>query len=71
MDTDKIKIFGARLKASSTTDLASFERAERAKMASKVSSILSSGCNVFVNRQLVYNYPENLMAEKVSIFPEH
>jgi hypothetical protein len=29
MDTDKIKIFGARLKVDSTGKLAEFERAER------------------------------------------
>lgn len=71
MDTDKIKIFGARLKVDSTGKLAELERAEREKMKSKVSNIAAHGINCFVNRQLVYNYPENLLAEKGIMCIEH
>ncbi|KAK4056486.1 T-complex protein 1 subunit beta [Microbotryomycetes sp. JL221] len=63
MDTDKIKIFGARVKVDSTGKLAELERAEREKMKAKVSKIKSHGVNCFVNRQLIYNYPESLFAE--------
>jgi T-complex protein 1 subunit beta len=89
MDTDKIKIFGARMKVDSTGKLAELERAERVcichpagtfisltpskqeKMKAKVEAIASHGINVFVNRQLVYNYPENLLAEKGIMSIEH
>lgn len=92
MDTDKIKIFGARVKVDGTGKLAELERAERVinsfqssndsssysspvlnqeKMKAKVDSIASHGINVFVNRQLIYNYPESLLAEKGILTIEH
>lgn len=94
MDTDKIKIFGARVKVDGTGKLAELERAERVipslialsflsqlsslsslfgqeKMKSKVDAIASHGINVFVNRQLIYNYPESLLAEKGILTIEH
>jgi len=71
MDTDKIKIFGARMKVDSTGKLAELERAEREKMKAKVANIAAHGINCFVNRQLVYNYPENLLAEKGIMCIEH
>ncbi|KAF9782338.1 chaperonin Cpn60/TCP-1 family [Thelephora terrestris] len=71
MDTDKIKIFGARVKVDSTGKLAELERAEREKMKSKVEAIAAHGINVFVNRQLIYNYPESLLAEKGILTIEH
>ena len=88
MDTDKIKIFGARVKVDSTGKLAELERAERVsalmgirfspltfiaqeKMKAKVEAIATHGINVFVNRQLIYNYPESLLAEKGILTIEH
>ncbi|KAL4241271.1 TCP-1 chaperonin family protein [Abortiporus biennis] len=41
MDTDKIKVFGARLKVDSTGKLAELERAEKEKMRAKVDAIAS------------------------------
>ncbi|KAJ8508426.1 hypothetical protein ONZ45_g9295 [Pleurotus djamor] len=67
MDTDKIKIFGARVKVDGTGKLAELERAEKAK----VDAIASHGINVFINRQLIYNYPESLLAEKGIMVIEH
>jgi T-complex protein 1 subunit beta len=71
MDTDKIKIFGARLKVDGTGKLAELERAEREKMKAKVDSIAAHGINCFVNRQLIYNYPESLLTEKGVLVIEH
>ncbi|OMJ28115.1 putative T-complex protein 1 subunit beta [Smittium culicis] len=71
MDTDKVKIFGARVKVSDTAELALMERAEREKMKSKVAKIAALGINVFVNRQLIYNYPEQLFAEHGIMAIEH
>ncbi|KAF8271668.1 chaperonin Cpn60/TCP-1 family [Lactarius quietus] len=71
MDTDKIKIFGARMKVDSTGKLAELERAEREKMKAKVEAIALHGINVFVNRQLIYNYPESIFAEKGIMSIEH
>ena len=63
MDTDKVKIFGAKFKVDSTAKLAELEKAERAKMHSKVEKIKQFNANVFINRQLIYDYPEQLMAD--------
>ncbi|KXN91164.1 putative T-complex protein 1 subunit beta, partial [Leucoagaricus sp. SymC.cos] len=71
MDTDKVKVFGARFKVDGTGKLAELERAEREKMKAKVEAIASHGINVFVNRQLIYNYPESLLAEKGIMVIEH
>ena len=40
-------------------------------MKAKVEAIASHGINVFVNRQLVYNYPESILAEKGVMTIEH
>jgi T-complex protein 1 subunit beta len=71
MDTDKIKIFGARVKVDGTGKLAELERAEKEKMREKVDLIASHGITCFVNRQLIYNYPESLLAEKGIMVIEH
>lgn len=71
MDTDKIKIFGARVKVEGSAKLAEIERAERDKMRAKVAKIKAHGVNCFVNRQLVYNYPESLFAEHGIMCIEH
>lgn len=40
-------------------------------MKAKVESIAAHGINCFVNRQLIYNYPESLLAEKGVLTIEH
>ena len=44
------------------------EAAEKDKMREKVGKIVAHGINVFINRQLIYNFPEELFAE--ARFPE-
>ena len=63
MDTDKIKIYGSRVKVESLDKVAEIEEEEKRKMARKVEKIKAQGINVFVNRQLIYNYPEMLFAQ--------
>ena len=71
MDTDKVKIFGARVKVESTGKLADLEKAEREKMKAKVERIKAHGINCFVNRQLIYNWPEQLFADAGITSIEH
>jgi len=71
MDTDKIKIFGARVKVSSMTSVANIEQAEKDKMKEKVQKILKTGCTCFINRQLIYNYPEQLFTKAGIMSIEH
>jgi len=71
MDTDKIKIFGARVRVDATGKLAELERAERDKMKEKVDKIKAHGVSCFVNRQLIYNWPEQLFADAGVMAIEH
>lgn len=66
MDYDKIKIYGTRVKVDSMEKVAEIETAEKLKMKEKVDKILAYQPTVFINRQLIYNYPEQLMADKVN-----
>lgn len=71
MDTDKVKVFGSRFKVDSPEQLAELERAEREKMREKVDKIRKHGVNCFVNRQLIYNWPEQLFADAGIMTVEH
>lgn len=71
MDYDKIKIMGSKVKASSMDQVAEIEAAEKAKMKGKVDKILAHNPDVFINRQLIYNYPEQLLADKGVMVIEH
>lgn len=71
MDADKVKIFGSRMKVESTEQLAELERSEREKMKQKVDKIKSFGINCFINRQLIYNWPEQLLSEAGIMSIEH
>jgi T-complex protein 1 subunit beta len=71
MDTDKVKIFGARVKVGSTSKLADLEKAEKEKMKAKVEKIKAHGINCFINRQLIYNWPEQLFTDAGIMSIEH
>lgn len=71
MDYDKIKIFGSKVKVDSMEKVAEIESAEKQKMKDKVDKILKYQPEVFINRQLIYNYPEQLMADKKIMVIEH
>ncbi|ENN76400.1 hypothetical protein YQE_07061, partial [Dendroctonus ponderosae] len=71
MDTDKIKVFGSTIKVDSMAKIAELEVAEKEKMKDKVNKILSHNVNVFINRQLIYNYPEQLFADAGIMAIEH
>jgi len=71
MDTDKIKIFGSRVRVDSAAKVAEIEQAERQRMLTKCQKIVDHGCNVFINRQLIYNLPEMFFADKGVMAIEH
>merc|ERR1712130_553907 len=71
MDTDKIKVFGSRVKVDNVSKVAEIELAEKEKMKDKVDLICAHDMNVFINRQLIYNYPEQLFADKGVMAIEH
>ena len=71
MDADKIKVFGSRVRVDSVAKIAELELAEKEKMKDKVNLILKHGINCFINRQLIYNYPEQLFADAGVMAVEH
>lgn len=60
-DHDKIKIYGAKVKVDSVAKVAEIEDAEKIKMKNKVDKIIDHNINCFINRQQIYNYPEQLL----------
>lgn len=71
MDSDKVKIMGSKVKVDSVMKVAEIEEAEKMKMKKKVERILAYKPDVFINRQLIYNYPEQLLADAGVMVIEH
>ena len=71
MDTDKIKIYGSRVRVDSMMKVAEIEEAEKDKMRNKCKKIVDHGINVFVNRQLIYNFPEQIFTSSGVVSVEH
>jgi len=71
MDTDKIKIHGAKVRVNSIAQLAKIEQAEKEKMKSKVQKIMSHGIECFIDRQLIYNFAEQMFTDAGIMAIEH
>jgi len=71
MDADKIKIYGSRVRVDSLGKVAEIEDAERDKMRAKCEKIINHGVNVFINRQLIYNFPEEIFTSGGLMSIEH
>ena len=65
MDTDKIKVFGSRVRVDSVAKVAQIEVAEKEKMKEKVQAILKHDINCFINRYTLsiyfYNFPNCIL----------
>ncbi|KAF3677626.1 hypothetical protein P3S67_007530 [Capsicum chacoense] len=59
------------VRVDSMAKVAELEAAEKDKMTEKVQKIISHGINCFVNRQLIYNFPEELFADAGILAIEH
>ena len=70
MDTDKIKIYGSRVRVDGMAKVAEIEEAEKDKMRNKCKKIIDHGINCFINRQLIYNFPEQIFTDagKMTLF---
>mmetsp|Transcript_18838 Transcript_18838/g.25986 ORF Transcript_18838/g.25986 Transcript_18838/m.25986 type:complete len:308 (-) Transcript_18838:30-953(-) len=71
MDHDKIKIFAAKVKSDDLDTVAAIEKAERERMYQKCDKIIQHGINCFINRQLIYNLPEQYFADRNVMSIEH
>lgn len=59
------------MRVDAVSKVAELELAEKEKMKDKVGRILQNDLNVFINRQLIYNYPEQLFADAGVMAIEH
>ncbi len=59
------------MRVESTAKIAEIEEAEKLKMKQKVERILAHHPSCFINRQLIYNYPEQLFAQAGVMAIEH
>lgn len=71
LDHDKIKIMGSKVKVDSMDKVGEIEEAEKRKMKAKIDRILAFKPDVFINRQLIYNYPEQLLQQAGVMVIEH
>jgi T-complex protein 1 subunit beta len=51
--------------------IAEIEEAEKNKMRNKCKKIIDHGINVFINRQLIYNFPEQIFTDAGVVSIEH
>lgn len=71
MDYDKVKINSAKTNVSGICELKRIEIAEKEKMRRKIDEICSIEYDVFINRQIVYDYPLELLRKKKIAVIEH
>mmetsp|Transcript_8687 Transcript_8687/g.27700 ORF Transcript_8687/g.27700 Transcript_8687/m.27700 type:complete len:526 (-) Transcript_8687:27-1604(-) len=71
MDSDRNKIFGVRVRTDDVAQVAAIEEAERKKMLEKCAKIAEHKIDCFINRQLIYNLPEQFFASKGIMAIEH
>jgi len=71
LDADKVKVFGATVKTNKVSKLQEIEEAEKKKMIEKIDAIASHKPDVFINRQLIYDFPEQLFQDRGILSIEH
>lgn len=71
MDYDKIKIFSSKISVDSVAELQKIEEAEKEKMKNKVDFITQIPFDLFINRQIIYDYPLQLLKNKNLTIIEH
>ncbi|AAK39757.1 t-complex protein 1 beta SU (nucleomorph) [Guillardia theta] len=63
LDSDKIKIYGAKVKVKKLSQMAQIELSENKRLLDKCKKILNHGINVVVNRQLIYDKQERFFTD--------
>ncbi|KAI4291943.1 T-complex protein 1 subunit beta [Pancytospora philotis] len=71
LDFDKIKIFSSKISVNCISELEKIEAAEKEKMRTKIDAIASIPYDLFVNRQLIYDYPMQLLRNRGLAVIEH
>jgi len=71
LDYDKIKIMSSKINVESIGELIEIEKAEKEKMIRKVKGITGIPYDVFINRQIIYDYPCQLLRSRGVSVIEH
>ncbi|KAM0679635.1 T-complex protein 1 subunit beta [Glugoides intestinalis] len=71
MDYDKIKIFTTKVNVESVKELEKIEIAEKEKMIGKIDLICKEPFDLFINRQIIYDYPQQLLQNRGIAVIEH
>jgi T-complex protein 1 subunit beta len=61
----------SQVRVDSMAKVAEIEEAEKDKMRKKCEKIIGHGINCFVNRQLIYNFPEQIFTDAGVVSIEH
>ncbi|ORD98137.1 TCPB [Hepatospora eriocheir] len=64
LDYDKIKITSSKIQVNSISELEDIENAEKKRMAEKIDLITQHDFDLIINRQLIYDFPMQLLVEK-------
>lgn len=71
LDFDKVKIHSSKACVNSVSELMKIEEAEKKKMNEKIESITKQKFDLFINRQIIYDYPMQLLKNKGLAVIEH
>ncbi|KAI5147979.1 T-complex protein 1 subunit beta [Enteropsectra breve] len=71
LDYDKVKIHSSKISVGSIIELEEIEKAEKQKMIEKINMITSLDFDIFINRQIIYDYPMQLLRSKGVDVIEH
>lgn len=71
LDFDKINILSSKINVNSISELTKIESAEKEKMIQKVDRIVNVPFDLFINRQIIYDYPMQLLRNKGLPVIEH
>jgi len=63
LDTDRLKFNGVQLNANSYDTVGKVAEAEHQSMSSKCEAIAETGCNLLINRQLIYDGPKSILSK--------
>lgn len=66
-----VALFNSQVRVDSMAKVAEIEEAEKDKMRKKCEKIVGHGINCFVNRQLIYNFPEQIFTDAGVVSIEH
>ncbi|GJW00636.1 vacuolar protein sorting-associated protein 13 domain-containing protein [Tanacetum coccineum] len=71
MDTDKVKVYGARVRVHTMSKIAKIDRAEKDKMREKVQKIIRHGITLLLTDINLTIFPEELFADAGILAIEH